>query len=134
VREAVRVGAAGLAVALLTAGCTQTPRSAAAPPTGGAGTSPASSDPFQEPAVPAQEALATALEEVGGGWIAEISIEDADDARDDDRDDDERDDWDDDFEPDVDVWEVVVVAPDRRLHQVSVDMTDGTVVDSRTDD
>jgi hypothetical protein len=133
-REAVRVGAAGLAVALLAAGCTQTPRSVAAPPTGGAATSsPAPGGTLREPEVTAQEAQATALDAVGGGWIAETTIEEADDDRDDDRDDWD-DDWDDDFEPEVDVWEVTVVLPDRRRHQVSVDMTNGTVVDNRVDD
>lgn len=122
----VRVGAAGLAVFLASA-CADTPQSVAAPPTGGAATS--SVGPvvaFREPEVTAQEAQVTALDSVGGGWIAETTIEEGD-----------RDggDWDDDdFEAPVDVWEVSVVLPDGRRHQVSVDMSSGSVLDNRLDD
>ncbi len=129
----IRVGAAGLAAALLTAGCADTPRSAAADPTdAGATSSTGPSGAPPPPPVPAQEAQAAALEEVGGGWILATGIEegDADDRYDDDRDDD----VDDDFEADVDVWEVTVVSPDGLRRTVSVDLTDGSVLDSRVDD
>jgi hypothetical protein len=134
----IRVGVGGLAVALLTAGCAaDTPQGFAAPPTGAAGTPVAGpATPGREPPpVTAQEAQATALEELGGGWILETTIE----GRDDDRDDDDRDDddWfddDDDFEADVDVWEVTVVGSDGLRRTVSVDLTGGSVLDSRVDD
>ena len=135
-QHAIRIGAAGLAAALLTAGCAGTPRSSAAAPTGAGGTSSAEpSGSLPQPEVTAQEAQDAALEAVGGGWILQTEIEEADD----DRDDDDRDgpDWgegDDDFEPDVDVWEVTVVGPDGRRHVVSVDLTGGSVLDSSVDD
>ena len=44
-------------------------------------------------------------------------------------------DWDDDdFEAPVDVCRVAIVLPDGRQHQVSVDMTDGSVLGNRLDD
>jgi hypothetical protein len=133
VHQAVRVGAAGLAITFLTTGCAEEPQSVAAPPTGGAATSSTGAVvPFPEPEVTAQEAQATALNTVGGGWIAETKIEEGDHDRDgDDRDDDGDND---DFEAPVDVWEIRVVLPDGRRHQVSVDMSNGSVLDNRLDD
>jgi len=87
----------------------------------------------QEPEVTAQEAQATALEAVGGGWILETKIEERDDDPDEDRDSYDSD-GDDDFEPAVDVWQVTVVSPDGLRRQVSVDLTGGSVLDSRVDD
>jgi hypothetical protein len=137
VHNLIRGGAAGLAVALLTAGCAASPGRSAAPPTSGAQTS--STGPtgsLQEPDVTAQEAQATALESVGGGWILETKIEKRDDDYGEDHDSDGSvpGDGDDDFEAPVDVWEVTVVRPDGLRHQVSVAMTDGSVLDSRVDD
>jgi hypothetical protein len=131
----IRVGAAGLAVAFLAAGCGEEPQPAGAPPTG-AGATPATGPggALQEPPVTAQEAQTAALEAVGGGWILETTIEERDDDRDDDRDDGPDWDGDDDFEADVDVWEVTVVGPDGLRHLVSVDLTGGSVLDSRVDD
>jgi hypothetical protein len=132
-QHVIRVGAAGLALALLTAGCGEEPRNFGAPPTG-AGATPAAgtAGPVPEPEVTAQEAQAKALDALGGGWILETKIEE----RDDDRDDGDDDDWggDDDFEADVDVWEVTVVSPDGLRRTVSVDLAGGSVLDSRVDD
>ncbi len=134
-QHGVRVGAAGLAVTFVAAGCAEAPQSVAAPPTGGAATSSsaAAGATFSGPEVTAQEAQTTALDAVGGGWILETKIEERDDDPDDDRD---GTDWDgdDDFEPHVDVWEVTVVLPDRQRYKVSVDVTNGSVLDNRLDD
>jgi uncharacterized membrane protein YkoI len=140
VQNGMRVGAAGIAVALLTAGCSETPRSSGAPPTGGAATpAAATAGAVAEPPVSAQEAQEKALDAVGGGWVLETAIEERDDDRD--RDDDREgpdwdgdDDVDDDFEAEVDVWEVTVVGPDGLRHRVSVDLTAGSVLDDRVDD
>jgi hypothetical protein len=135
VQHGARVGAVGLAVTFVAAGCAEAPQSVAAPPTGGAAaTSPsAPSASFSGPEVTAQEAQTTALEAVGGGWILETKIEERDDDPDDDT---GGTDWDgdDDFEPHVDVWEVTVVLPDRQRYKVSVDVTNGSVLDNRVDD
>ena len=132
----VRVGAAGLAVAFLASGCAQTPRGLAAPPTGGAATSsPGSTGAVQEPEVTAQEAQATALDAVGGGWILETKIEERDDDPDGDTwEGDDPGERDDEFEAAVDVWEVTVVSPDGLRRTVSVDLTGGSVLDTRVDD
>ncbi|MDK3255737.1 hypothetical protein [Blastococcus capsensis] len=107
--NAFRVGAAGLAVTFFAAGCAEAPRSVAAPPPGsGAPSSTGTAATFPEPEVTAQEAQTTALDVVGGGWIAETTIEEGDRGGGDWDDDD----WDDDFEAPVDVWEVRVVLPD----------------------
>jgi hypothetical protein len=143
-RKPVRMGAAGLAVAVLTAGCAAMPSSSAAPPTGGAVTaskptgaavtaSNGPTDSLQEPDVTAQEAQAAALDAVGGGWILETKIEE----RDDEPDGNDREpagEGEAEFVAAVDVWEVTVVGPDGLHHKVSVAMTDGSVLDSRVDD
>ncbi len=81
----------------------------------------------------AQEAQATALDTVGGGWILETRIEERDDDPDEESD---GVDWDgdEDFEPPVDVWEVTVVSPDGLRRTVSVDLTGGSVLDNRVND
>ena len=133
-RKPVRIGAAGFAVAVLTAGCAAMPSSSAAPPTGGAVTaSNGPTDSLQEPDVTAQEAQAAALDAVGGGWILETKIEE----RDDEPDGNDREpagEGEAEFVAAVDVWEVTVVGPDGLHHKVSVAMTDGSVLDSRVDD
>jgi uncharacterized membrane protein YkoI len=126
------MGAAGCAAALLTAGCTEAPQSMTdAAATGPATSSNAPPGSLREPPVTAQEAQATALHAVGGGWILETKIEEADDDPDGDRDEY---DGDDDFEAPVDVWEITVVSPDGLRRTVSVDLTGGKVLDSRVDD
>jgi hypothetical protein len=133
-RNGIRIGAAGLAVALLTAGCAATPQSVAAPPTGSAGAPPTGpTGPSQEPDVTAQEAQATALDSVGGGWILETKIEERDDDADEAGEVADAGEGDD-FEADVDVWEVTVGSPDGLRRTISVAMTDGSVLDSRVDD
>jgi hypothetical protein len=146
-QKPVRMGTAGLAIALLTAGCAAMPRSFAAPPTEGA--APASTGPTtpsgsrqepdvtaREPDVTAQEAQATALHAVGGGWILETKIEERDDENPDsnDRENAGPGEGDGAFVAGVDVWEVTVVSPDGLRHKVSVALTDGSVLDSRVDD
>lgn len=136
-----RVGVAGVGIALATAGCAGTPLPSGAPPVGaGAPATDVGVAPVEAPVgslpgppVTAEEAQASALEAVGGGWILETKIEERDDDPDDDRDDD---DWGGggDFEPAVDVWEVTVVGPDDLRHTVSVDLAGGSVLDNRVDD
>jgi uncharacterized membrane protein YkoI len=129
-RNGLWIGAAGCAVALL-AGCSDTPEGLSAAAATGPVTSP-SGPPgsLRQPEVTAQEAQATALDVVGGGWILETKIEERDDDPDQDRDDYD----DDDFEAPVDVWEVTVVSSDGLRRTVSVDLTGGKVLDSRVDD
>ena len=130
-RNGLQLGGAGCAVALLIAGCSEAPEGvAAAAATGPATSSAGSPGSLREPDVTAQEAQATALDAVGGGWILETKIEE----RDDDPDEDDDDPEDDEFEPPVDVWEVTVVSPDGLRRTVSVDLTGGKVLDSRVDD
>jgi hypothetical protein len=136
-QKPVRMGAAGLAVAVLTAGCAAMPRSSAAPPTGGAATaSPGPTGSLQEPDVTAQEAQTTALDAVGGGWILETKIEERDGADPEGNDTEKAGvrEGDGEFVAERDVWEVTVVSPDGLHHLVSVAMTDGSVLDSRVDD
>jgi uncharacterized membrane protein YkoI len=134
VRNTLRLGAALCGAALLAGGCTEAPQSIAdAAVTGPATTSagpPGTPGSLREPAVTAQEAQATALAAVGGGWILETKIEERDDDPDGDRDENA----DDDFEAPVDVWEVTIVSTDGLRRTVSVDLTGGKVLDSRVDD
>ena len=130
VRNGLQIGAAGCAVALLAAGCSEAREGvAAAAATGPATSSAGSPGSPREPDVTAQEAQATALDAVGGGWILETKIEERDDDPD-----DHDDDGDDDFDPPVDVWEITVVSTDGSRRTVSVDLTGGKVLDSRVDD
>jgi len=146
-KKPVRLAAAGLAITLLTAGCAEMPRSSGALLTGStapvsrASTSPSDSRqetdvPAPAPDVTAQEAQATALHAVGGGWILETKIEerDGDNADSNDRENTGPGEGDGAFVAAVDVWEVTVVGPDGLRHKVSVAMTDGSVLDSRVDD
>jgi uncharacterized membrane protein YkoI len=124
-----RIGAAGCAAALLAAGCTEAPESITAAATAGPATSSNGAPGWlREPEVTAQEAQATALAAVGGGWILQTKIEERDD------DPGDHDGDDDDFEAPVDVWEITVVSPDGLHRTVSVDLTGGKVLDSRVDD
>jgi hypothetical protein len=66
------------------------------------------------PEVTADDAMAIALEAVGGGQVVETDA--------------------DEFEVVIQVWEITVVGPDGVRRQVSVDMTNGTVLGNEVDD
>jgi uncharacterized membrane protein YkoI len=110
-----RAGAALLAVFLATAcggdsdGDVPTPQLAgtATPVPTSAGSTPAA-------AVTVEDAVAVALEAVGGGDVVETDAEE--------------------FDVVIQVWEVTVVTPDGVRHQVAVDMTNGSVVGKEVDD
>jgi hypothetical protein len=115
----IRIGRAGtaVAVALVAAACAGSPdgdRSVlpAAPGTS-APVSPAAPT-GTTPSVSAEDAMALALDAVGGGQVLETDV--------------------DEFEVVIQVWEVTVLAPDGVRRQVSIDMTNGTVMGNDSDD
>jgi uncharacterized membrane protein YkoI len=111
VEHRVRVDLAGLTVALpLVAGCDGDDADDQSP-VGGGTTPPTSS---LETAVTLDEAQDIAMEAVGGGQVLEAEIGDIDDV--------------------VRVWEVTVVTQRGERREVSVDVTNGSVVGNVLDD
>jgi hypothetical protein len=114
----IRRAGAAVAVALLAAACAASDENSPSPLPVGAGTStpaaPASPPPGVAPEVSAEDAMAIALDAVGGGQVLETD--------------------DDEFEVVVQVWEVTVLAPDGVRRQVSIDMTNGSVMGNEADD
>jgi uncharacterized membrane protein YkoI len=64
--------------------------------------------------VSAEEAVAIALDAVGGGQVVGTDI--------------------DEFEIAIQVWEITVLAPDGLRREVSVDMRNGSIVGTDADD
>jgi uncharacterized membrane protein YkoI len=111
-----RVGAA-VAVAFLAASCGSDASDENRPPPlpAAAGTTFAGST-FSPaaPGVSVEDAMARALDAVGGGEVLETDA--------------------DEFEIVVQVWEVTVLAPDGARRKVSIDMTNGNVLGNDWDD
>jgi hypothetical protein len=116
-RFRIRRAGPAVAVALLAAACAASDENNPSPLPVGAGTSPPASPaspPATAPEVSAEDAMAIALDAVGGGQVLETD--------------------DDEFEVVVQVWEVTVLAPDGVRRQVSIDMTNGSVMGNEADD
>ena len=118
-RTRVRRAGTAVAVALLAAACGGDPDDTSpAPLAVGAGTSapalPASPAPTAALQMSAEDAVAIALDAVGGGQVLETDA--------------------DEFEVVIQVWEVTVLGPDGVRRQVSIDMTNGSVLGNDRDD
>jgi hypothetical protein len=116
-RFRIRRAGAVVAAALLAAACAASGEDNPSPLPVAAGTSapvaPASPPPGVAPEVSAEDAMAIALDAVGGGQVLETDA--------------------DEFEVAIQVWEITVLAPDGMRRQVSVDMTTGNVMGNETD-
>ena len=118
-RLRIRRTGTAVAVALLAAACGGAADETSPPslPVGAATTAPVapgSHAPTVALEVSAEDAVAIALDAVGGGQVLETDA--------------------DEFDVVIQVWEVTVLAPDGTRHQVSIDMRDGSVVGNETDD
>jgi hypothetical protein len=115
----IRRAATAVAVALLAASCAgASDEPKPPPPPAAAGTSapvsPAPSTPTAAPEVAAEDAVAIALDTVGGGQVLETDA--------------------DEFHLVIQVWEVTIVTPDGVRRQVSIDMRDGSVIGNEAED
>ena len=115
----IRRAGTAVAVALLAASCAGASDETSPPPLPvAAGTSApvssASSAPTAALEVSAEDAVAIALDAVGGGQVLETDA--------------------DEFEVVIQVWEVSILMPDGARRQVSIDMRDGTVMGNEAED
>ena len=115
----IRRACVPVAVALLAVSCAGGSDETSPPPLPvAAGTSaPVSSVPSAPTAtldVSAEDAVAIALDAVGGGQVLETDA--------------------DEFDVVIQVWEVTVLAPDGTRRQVSIDMRDGRVMGNEAED
>ena len=116
-RHVTRIRTAGtaVAVALLAAACGTFADDDPAPLPAATGTVlPPTAVPTGTPDVSAEDAVAIALDAVGGGDVVETDV--------------------DEFDVVINVWEITVVTPDGLRRQVTVDMRSGTIVENELDD
>jgi uncharacterized membrane protein YkoI len=115
VRHVFGIRSAGTAVAvvLLTAACSgDSDDDQSAPPLPVA--TATSLPPSSAPDVSADDAVAIALDAVGGGEVLETDI--------------------DEFDVEINVWEITVVTPDGVRRTVTVDMGSGSIIANEVDD
>ena len=111
----IRTAGAAVAVALLAAACGTFDDDDPAPLPAATGTAlPPTAVPTGTPDVSAEDAVAIALEAVGGGEVVETDI--------------------DEFDVVINVWEITLVTPDGVRRQVTVDMGSGSIVANEVDD
>ncbi len=114
--DGIRIGVVGSAVALtlFAAACGGSDDSGLSPATAGAPAPTAAAPPSAGPQLSAQDAEAIALETVGGGQVLNTEV--------------------DDVEIKVQVWEVTVVTDGGLHRQISIDMTNGSILGDEVDD